>query len=388
MRTRIVLAIAGLLIGSGTLPAQNLIQNGSFETPQLATDTPAAATPVPGWTPTGSATLEVQRLLEGDARAQDGAQWVELDTDQNTMIHQDVATVSGQLYLIRFLAANRIGSPSSRIDVLWNGAMIGAADTTSTGFQRFTFEATAAGSVSRLGLRAGGASDSFGDLVDHVELLPIPATGSNLGYSYYLAQFADGGAWETTLSFVSDIRAEVAYVAYDSSGMTYDGLSGTFFLAPLENKAVVGAGGDQTQVGWIRVWSSEPITVSAIYRQRVEGRPDQEASVLSREPTAQVVVPFFEGVGFSTGVAVANPNARPLTLSVHANLPGGGRLMRVLMLDALEHSAFVLNAFMPGAAGSNGTLEIDAVFDDGLPAPFVLLGLRAQDSGAFATLPY
>ena len=386
---RLVLMSAALFAVALAAPGQNLIQNGSFESPQLnEAGEFGANTAVPGWTPTGSTVLEVHRLLEGSERAQDGSQWVELDVDQNTTIHQDATTVPGQRYLIRFLAANRVGSPSSRIDVLWNGDMAGAADTTSTGFQRFTMEVVATGEVSRLALRAGGPSDSVGDLLDRVELLPIPAAGSNLGYNYYLAQYADGGAWETTLSFVTGVRADVAYTAYDSNGDQHEGLTGSFTLDPLVNRTVVGAGGEETQVGWIRVSSSEPITVSAIYRQRIDGRPDQEASVLSREPTPEVVVPFFEGVGFATGVAVANPNDRPLTLNVTANLPGGGRVMRVLMLGARGHSAFVLNEFLLGAAGSNGTLEIDATFDNGLPAPFVLLGLRAQDSGAFATLPY
>ena len=384
---RVVLSI-GLLLASGlAAQAQNLIQNGSFERPIVEADG-ATTTSVPGWTPTGSEGLEVQRLFEGESRAQNGAQWVELDVAANTAIHQDVSTVPGRRYLIRFLAANRIGSPSSRIDILWDGDMIGAVDTTSTGFQRHTAEVVAAGPVSRLGLRAGGPADSVGDLIDHVELLPIAETGSNLGYHYFLAQFADGGAWQTTLSFVSGVRAEVAYMAYDSDGAGYEGLTGTFTLDPLDNKTIVGGGGEDTQVGWIQVSSSEPITVSAIYRQRVEGRPDQEASVLSRELTEKVVVPFFEGPGFATGVALANPNGRALTLNMKANLPGGGQLIRALMLGAREHSAFVLGELMPGAAGSNGTLEIDAVFEDGMPAPFVLLGLRAQDEGAFATLPY
>ena len=398
--TRILCAVTVLLAGSFTLSAQNQVHNGSFEEPQTG---PAGVyyLNLPGWTvvaassvlgpcPTaGEGCVEVQRLFEGSTRNQHGNQWLELDLAGNTMIYQDVATVPNQRYMIRFRMANRQGSSSSRIEVLWDGTLIGARTATSTQFARISpaVEVTATKTVHRLGFRAAGTSNSLGDLIDDIELLPIAAAGSAVGYNYYLAQFADGGAWLTTLSFSADEGTSVSYTAYASFPQAGAASGGTFTLAALENTVrqdiFPGTGG--TTIGWILVRSVLPIRVTAVYRQRVTGRTDQEVAVLDRALTTRELVPYDHSAGFGTGIALANPGAATITITLTEQR---SRKVVSFPLNALSHTAFVVTEKFPEVAGLRGTIEIKGATSSGLPAPFVPFGVRAHESGSFAALPY
>lgn len=407
---RIVCAFVLLLACSIPLCAQNLIVNGSFEEPVFGSAAAAYYGAVPGWAVTGPSSawnssqlaqcpgwsplscFEVQRQFEGTQRNQDGAQWLELDISQNVTVYQDVATVPNQRYRIQYRDATRGCASSSRIDILWNGQLLAWTTPTSTNFREVHTEVTATGAASRLGFRGAGPSDGCGDLIDDVQLLPIDNAGNTLGYTYYIAQFADGGAWDTTVTVTNESSgdASVFVFAYAANGTQYKGLGGTGTLKPFEQRKFTGAGGGTTQTGWIRVQSTRAVRVNSVYRQRVSGRADQEAAVSAREPATRVVVPFDNTPGFATGVALANISAKAIVITVTGRVnPTDTAVKYIVPLNSVTQTSFVLTDKFTSLVGVAGTLEIQATdVATGLPAPFVAVGVRAQDSGAFATLPY
>lgn len=381
--------LAGL---AGRISAQNLICNGGFESPQLGSG--GGFTDLPCWRSTTTQKLEVQNKNSGYVQGVIGTQYLELDVNSNSDIYQDIPTVPGQRYMVRFWAANRIGSPRSAFRVLWDDALLGTVlrDSGQTTFGRFVAEVVATKSVSRIGLAADGPSDSLGDLVDEVSVTPIPAAGSRLGYTYYLPHYADGAEWSSSLSLGNtspNFAASVQYTVYGDDGAELDPLlNGTVTLGPTASTVIDSPKPPALRTGWVKVQSSEPLQATLIFRSAVTGRLDLEATVLARELTTETVAPH-DNVAFTTGLAAVNPGTTPLTLTfVFRGTAGGILSTTTLPLGPNAHLSFAIPAKFPQVADRNGLVEIRATDAAGNPANFVPLGLRFSPGGAFTTLPY
>ena len=381
-----VVAAAALLLPAGF--GQNLVRNGSFEEPVFVE--PFNTSPVPGWTVRGEASAEIQRNAEG-VRAWDGNQWLELDVASNTSIYQDLATVRNQRYRISFAVANRPGSRSSTVRVLWGGALAGIVTRTQTIFDLASFEVTATAPVMRLQFDASGPSDSVGDMLDAVSVVPIGSVA--ISSAYYLGQFADGDGWTTAITFSNPTGGEVAggFAVYGDDGRDLDTarLRSALSLGPYRTATFESPGVGAARVGWVRVDASAEISVSAVFRQRAPGRPDFEAAVPARVPSTRVWGPFDNEAGFSTGLALVNPGNNRLLLSLSfRDAQGVGLLTTTVILNAQNHTSFSLPDRFPDLAGRQGSVEIVGRTDAGTPAEFVALGLRFNPGGAFTTLPY
>ncbi|MGJ5818611.1 hypothetical protein [Paludibaculum fermentans] len=381
--------LAGL---AGRIPAQNLICNGGFEAPQFGLST--TFTDIPCWHSTSGQKIEVQNKSAGYVQGVIGTQYVELDVNTNSDIYQDIATIPGQRYLIRFWGANRTGSSRSAFRLLWDDALLGTVtrDSGQTTFGRFVTEVVATKTVSRVALAADGPSDSLGDLVDEVSVTPIPAAGSRLGYAYYLPHFADGAEWGSSLSFGNsspNFAATVQYTVYGDDGAILDPLlNGSLTLAPLASTVIESPRPAALRTGWVKVLSSEPLQAMVIFRSVVTGRLDLEATVLARELTTETVAPY-DNVAFTTGLAAVNPGTTPLTLTFIFHGTAGGILATsTLPLGPNAHTSFAIPTKFPLVAERNGLVEIRATDAAGNPANFVPLGLRFTPGGAFTTLPY
>ena len=194
MLNKSVLAAAALLVLAGAANA-NLVLDGSFEAVQI--DSPGwgsfPGTSMPGWTATGGA-LEVRSDLVGSA--QDGANFVELDSDANMSISQVIDTIAGQTYTLSFWYSNRPTDPvynsqwpndvvpaesNGLLLDLGNGAFsvyTPAANTTSDNqWQEYTTTFVATGPTT-LTFSATGWSDSYGTSLDNIVVtgvVPEPA---------------------------------------------------------------------------------------------------------------------------------------------------------------------------------------------------------------------
>ena len=106
---RLLVACAAFL----ALPAfaQNLVQNGSFESPALGSGNWGIYPAIPNWTLVSGSGAEVQNNVAGAPYA--GEQHVELDGNDNSAIEQAVPVVPGATYLFTWAYSPRPGVAST-----------------------------------------------------------------------------------------------------------------------------------------------------------------------------------------------------------------------------------------------------------------------------------
>jgi hypothetical protein len=160
--------------------AQNLVQNGSFESPALAPGNWGVYAAIPDWTLVSGGGGEIQNNVAGAPYT--GAQHVELDGYDNSAIEQAVPVVPGATYLFTWAYSPRPGvaSASNGVEVLVDGNVIGisAADgtaNTETVWTVYQLLVPANGPTITLRFRAGGTSDGAGGYIDGVALSPVAA---------------------------------------------------------------------------------------------------------------------------------------------------------------------------------------------------------------------
>ena len=148
----------------GTLPAENIVENGDFETPGGVTQ----------WVALYQSPVDFQwRIVEGTSvdlvgppwQAASGLQFVDLDGNfpGSGGLFQDIPTRPGATYRVRFAMAGNpqwqeIGAdPIKTMDVYWDGTLLASpeADVTghtisNMGWQYYEFEAMASSSATRL----------------------------------------------------------------------------------------------------------------------------------------------------------------------------------------------------------------------------------------------
>ncbi len=180
------LGVATLLLCGAVSANANLIENGSFEDPNLnhAWD---VYNSIPGWTTVSGAGIEIQDNVAGTSY--DGSQHVELDShgaNSNSTMEQLVNTTFGELYTLTFFYSPRPRQLESTngIDVFWNGFQLGAtiSGTTigDTNWIEYSFDVTGVGQGTSLQFSAAGTEDTYGGYLDAVSLtaapVPEPAT--------------------------------------------------------------------------------------------------------------------------------------------------------------------------------------------------------------------
>ena len=174
-------AFAALAL-SAVLPVHaNLLVDGGFEQPALSRGSYGTFTAIPGWI--GVPNIEVQNRVAGSPF--EGDQFVELDTNANSSMYQDITTIAGVTYKIHFEYSPRPGvaALSNGIQALWDNSLyalvalngLGLNDTSWSGYD---FTTVAAGSTSRLTFSAFGTSDGLGGYLDNVSVTAVPEPGT------------------------------------------------------------------------------------------------------------------------------------------------------------------------------------------------------------------
>jgi len=261
MRIVFSVLLVFLFVLPTTLQAQtNLVVNGSFEDPVMPINTPWLVTAIPGWSVTGcNGEGEIQRGITG-VLGETGKQWAELDAAcGNVTISQDISTIVGQRYVIRFRTAIRPpADPGSRVEFLWNYQTRAFVIPGSSAFAQSEFEVVALFPVSRLAFRGAGTSNGFGDLLDDVEVLRIGGVGDPFGYKYYLPQYAVGDGWTTSMMITSENGPSLTYMwtTYDNNGTIRQRPGLNTLATDRTNITSLGQGGTSVVTGWIEFETS------------------------------------------------------------------------------------------------------------------------------------
>ncbi|MES2739775.1 MAG: PEP-CTERM sorting domain-containing protein [Pseudomonadota bacterium] len=167
-------AIVTAMLAGGSVHATELVVNGSFEAiPVQPHTTRFFYIALPGWMPFDGP-VEVRN--DNDGVAADGSNFVELDSDQNSGMYQDISTTAGQRYSLSFQYQDRVFQPSftQGLEVYWGGQLLTSVASAQP-WTTLTFDnlVGAAGST-RLTFHAAGQSDSLGTSLDDVSVTAVP----------------------------------------------------------------------------------------------------------------------------------------------------------------------------------------------------------------------
>jgi hypothetical protein len=109
-----------------------------------------------------------------------GQQFVELDSDASSSIYQDVSTVPGEAYQLRFAFSARpgLGTDENHLLAQWDGGVVAnlTADGTAlsdTSWTYYTYTVVASSGTTRLQFSDLGISDSLGTYLDDVSLVAL-----------------------------------------------------------------------------------------------------------------------------------------------------------------------------------------------------------------------
>jgi hypothetical protein len=168
-RWAIALGVGLTVLGSGTAAqAANLVTNGSFEQGDS------------GWTLVagGGGWLETAPAYVYGVTGQDGDIVCELDSNSNSRIGQSLPTTPGAVYHLNFLTAKRAGTDnaSNQIRAYVDGVLVATVNPTSTVMVNNGLNFTATGATTALEFEGGGTSDSYGSMIDGVDIEFAPVT--------------------------------------------------------------------------------------------------------------------------------------------------------------------------------------------------------------------
>ncbi len=187
-----------------TVDSNQLLTNGNFASPSDAANGGQIFYPtVPGWQPQsqiypGNDSCGVELGNHNNAAygsvppdATGDAQWAELASNCVDGVAQDVPTVAGGQYILSFQFMARPTDPSpatqDTMSVEWNGSYLAGSSQTGSGltggaaWQTYQYPITATGSSTTLEFDDTNpvATDSVGDFLANVTLVPLAAVNTN-----------------------------------------------------------------------------------------------------------------------------------------------------------------------------------------------------------------
>ncbi|WP_374582929.1 PEP-CTERM sorting domain-containing protein [Pseudoduganella sp.] len=183
---KIIAAMLLLAAGAAHAGVIELVKNGSFEKNGVAANSWNIKYALDGWT-VGANGAEVRNNVAG--AAQNGSNYLELDTTGNSWISQSFDTSKGAEYKLSFYYAAReqTGAATNGIDVFWNGQLVKQLAqnnySNATNWIKYDLSLFGVGSLSKLEFKAAGTSDSLGGSLDNVSLttnVPEPGTLASL----------------------------------------------------------------------------------------------------------------------------------------------------------------------------------------------------------------
>lgn len=170
-----LLAVAAVTLSALGAQASNLVSNGSFEADSVANGDWAIVSNLTSWT--GLPNVEIRNNIAG--AAQDGVNYVELDTAGNAGISQTI-TGTGLATLSFWYSARPNTGATNDLTVSFGNltatVLQGVSNLTSSNiWQQFTatVDMGTSGSTT-LSFYGAGVSDGFGGALDNISVTAVP----------------------------------------------------------------------------------------------------------------------------------------------------------------------------------------------------------------------
>lgn len=163
------------------VPSGNIVDNNSFESPNVLDGWAWSYGSIPGWNPVYSGgTIKVLDLA--GTNPAHGSQHVELDTLSQRGIYQDLATTPGATYTLRFAFAARPGTSAGDnvLGVVWGGQPVATLSTASSTWVYYTYTVVASSSTTRLQFNDLGIANNQGTWLDHVTVVAADTDGDGV----------------------------------------------------------------------------------------------------------------------------------------------------------------------------------------------------------------
>ncbi|WP_462176749.1 DUF642 domain-containing protein [Pseudoalteromonas gelatinilytica] len=174
------LAIASTFAMSNT----NLVENGSFEADKISerSGTWQLYNELTNWSSSENAYFEVQTNLLGEMTAQDGDQYLELNSTKNYRASQKIATTPGETYEFSLYYSARINGAqgTNNIEVYWNGKLLEALNSSQKGWTKYTYTIEATGTTSEIAIAGTGVANGYGGIVDNISVVQVSNPATNL----------------------------------------------------------------------------------------------------------------------------------------------------------------------------------------------------------------
>ncbi|AGP34147.1 DNRLRE domain-containing protein [Sorangium cellulosum] len=162
---------AAALVSCSVLPSGDIVTNGSFEAPNVTRNNSSIYSSITGWQ-AAYGQIQIHDHSNGMSPAH-GEQHVELDASNSSGIYQDLTTVPGATYQLRFAFAARPGTTASQnvLGVVWGGQQVATLTTASSAWVYYTYTLVASGATTRLQFNDLGISNGQGTLLDRVTVV-------------------------------------------------------------------------------------------------------------------------------------------------------------------------------------------------------------------------
>lgn len=364
-------------------PGPNLVLNGGFEVPEVSTvqnwDIFDVNDGIPGWSvewrdagpttfgpqnrPT-DAQLELHEGVLGVAF--EGDQYAELDSDwegptsgntgepASISIYQNIATVAGATYQIRYRFAPRPNTPAAenRVQVRWGGAIVhdtgvvpgGGSNLVSGDWTEYVVNVAATGASMELRFTDMGTANSLGSFIDDVRVFQIGCPNGNGN--------GGGGGDSEVLLFSDNFGNGTTDTTFDEPPGWTEGGAGA------EKRNAAGGGNDSASSNGGRFatvfgtngWICTPVNASGISGLALSylwrGDTDAEAGDSGI-------------IEYATSGTCAAPGAFT-PLATHALNNTSWNSNSVNLPGALDNSSFLLR-FRTSSSSTNEHFRIDGV---------------------------
>jgi hypothetical protein len=227
----------------------------------------------------------------------------------------------------------------------------------------------------------------------------LPSAGLNIRYfaplTSYFPHLVIGGGWQTTLTFVNssqiDAHCQTSFTSDSGTPLTLSfkdqsGTGRTDIIPPngSVHQETVSALGSPIIEGWAATTCDAPVKASLLFRFYNEQGPVSEAAVNALAAASPKFATFAQvDSRGSTGIAYANPNDQPATLTVFGlGIDGLPLSLGTVVLPPHSHRAITVDKLIDNS-GFNYSGSVQIASD----VPIIAMSLNFEAAPVFSSLP-